>query len=64
MIVGYHELNQVVAPTSVAELDIFIKQISTASGTLYVAIDLVNMFFQPLINKQDQKQVSFKWKGH
>lgn len=47
MMVGYHVLNQVVAPISVAELDIVIKQISIASGTLYVAIDLVNMFFQP-----------------
>lgn len=45
MIVDHHKLNQVVASILVAELDIFIKQISTASGTLYVTIDLLNMFF-------------------
>lgn len=54
-----HKLNQAVVPISVAELDMtsLLKQIRIASGTLYVAIE-------PLINKQDQKQVLCKWEGY
>ena len=48
MIADYHKTNRVVTPIiSVAELDMIslLKQINTASGTPYVAIDLVSMYF-------------------
>jgi hypothetical protein len=46
MVVDY-KLQQVVASITAAELDVvsLLKQTNTASGTKYVAIDLVNMFF-------------------
>lgn len=50
MIVEYHKHNQVVAPILVAKIHMTssLEQINTASGTQYVAIDLVNMFFSTL----------------
>lgn len=62
----YCKLNQAVTPIVAAIPDVasLLKQINTAPGTWYIAVDPDNAFFlNILIYKDHQKQFSFLWQG-
>lgn len=61
MTVKYHKLNQVVTPIAVPDVVLLFVKMYTFPGNWYAAIDLANAFFSIPVNKDNQKQLVFKY---
>ena len=63
MAINHHKLDQAVAPVAAVmpEALILLVEINMASGTCYVAIDLINEFLYTPTRNEDLKQFALTW---